>query len=105
MLRDVLLWAFAAFVVDPFQAELAERLAAVHAPRAVLEQAAGCARAAVPALADRAVSDPWWAVTTGVGVWIGFSPPEAVLRDAAPSVCAPALDAVRPFLDGRSRTA
>lgn len=103
MLRDLLLWAFAAFVVDPFQADLAERLAAVQAPRAVVERVTGCARMAVPALADRAVSDPWWAMTTGLGVWIGFSPPEAVLRDVAPAACAPALDAVRPYLDGRSR--
>lgn len=104
MLRDLLLWAFATFVVDPFQADLAARLDAVRAPRAVLEQVTGCARAAIPELADRALSDPWWAVTAGLGVWIGLSPPEAVLRDTAPAVCAPALDAVRPFLDGRSRT-
>lgn len=103
MLRDLLLWGFATFVVDPFQADLAQRLAAVQAPRAVVEQVAGCARTAVPALADRAVSDPWWAVTTGLGVWVGLSPPEAVLRDVVPAACAPALDAVRPYLDGRSR--
>lgn len=104
MLRDILLWAVATFVVDPLQADLAARLAAVHAPRAVLEQVSGCARAAVPGLADRAASDPWWAVTTGLGVWIGLHTPEAVLHDVAPDVCAPALEAVRPFLDGRVRT-
>lgn len=104
MLRDLLLWAVAVFVVQPYQAELEEKLAAVRAPRAVMEAVADCASTAIPALADRAASDPWWAAVTGLKVWTGFIPPEAVLRDAAPA-CGPAMEAVRPYLTGRTAQA
>lgn len=101
MLRDLLFWAFSTIVVEPYQAELTRQLAAVRAPRAVVEAVTDCAGAAVPALADRAMSDPWWAVTSGLGVWVGITPPEGVLRDAAP-VCGPAIEAARPHLTGRT---
>lgn len=101
MLRDLLLWAFAAFVVEPYQAELTRQLTAARAPAATVEAVAGCAGAAVPALADRAVSEPWWALTTVAGVWAGITPPDAVLRDAVPR-CGPAIEAARPYLAGRA---
>ena len=101
MLRDLLLWAFATFVVEPHRVEVTRQLAAVRAPTAVVEAVAGCAGAAVPALADRALTQPWWALTTVSGVWICLTSPDAVLRDAVP-VCRPAIEAARPYLTGRA---
>lgn len=101
MLRDLLLWAFATFVVEPHRVELTRQLAAVRAPAAVVEAVAGCAGAAVPALADRALTQPWWALTTVSGVWLGLTPADAVLRDAVPA-CRPAIEAARPYLTGRA---
>lgn len=99
MLREFLLWLFATTVVEPYQAELTRQLALARAPHALVEAVAGCASAAIPALADRASSDPWWTLTNGLRVWIGVVPADAILRDAAPA-CGPAIDAARPYLTG-----
>jgi hypothetical protein len=48
---------------------------------------------------ERAGADPWWAIRTAFGAWIGTIRPEAVLADAAPG-CGPAMQAARPFLGG-----
>jgi hypothetical protein len=47
----------------------------------------------------RAASEPWWAITTTIGAWIGTTSPVAVLIGTEPS-CASALAAARPFLAG-----
>ena len=89
------------FLTGPLQSELADKLAAARAPQAVVTQLGACARDAAPALVERAVSDPWWAATSVVAVWTGFSRPEAILLAAAPG-CAPAVAAARPFLEAGS---
>ncbi|MGG5811221.1 hypothetical protein [Falsiroseomonas sp. CW058] len=97
MFSDLIAWIVAVFLLGPLQAEVHSKLEAARAPAAVMQGVTACAVAAAPGLADRAAADPWWAVTSVIGVWIGTTTPEAVLRDAAPS-CAPALAAARPFL-------
>jgi hypothetical protein len=99
VIRDLILSLVSFFVVEPLQAELADKLAAARVPQAIVAQVSECATAATPRLADRALSDPWWGVTTTIEVWAGTTSPEAVLGAAAPS-CAQALQAARPFLDG-----
>lgn len=97
MFHDLIAWLVAVFLIGPLQSEIASRLDAGRAPAAVVQQMTQCATAAAPALVERAAGDPWWAVTTAVGAWVGMTSPESVLRDAAPG-CAPALAAARPFL-------
>jgi hypothetical protein len=97
MLADIIAFLVATFLVGPLQSEMASRLEAARAPAALVREVTACAAAATPRLAERAVADPWWAVTTAVGAWIGTTAPEAALRDAAPG-CAPAIDAARPYL-------
>jgi hypothetical protein len=97
MLGDIIAFLVATFLLGPLQAEVASRLEAGRAPVAVVQQVARCAADAAPQLAARAAAEPWWAVTTAFGAWMGTLQPEAVLRDAAPA-CAPAMDAARPYL-------
>lgn len=99
MFETLIAWLVATFLIGPLQSEIADRLEAGRAPAAIVQQMTDCASAAAPALIQRAGSDPWWAVTTAFGAWIGTTSPDAVLRDSAPG-CAPALAAARPFLGG-----
>ncbi len=98
-MQDLLAALISFFLVQPLQAKMAERLDAARAPRAVIAEVAGCARAATPVVVERATRDPAWAVSTIVQVWTGTAKPENILADTAP-VCRPAIDAARPFLDG-----
>ena len=88
------------FLIDPLQAEISKRLEADGAPPTIVADIASCARTATPALVERATGDPWWAAATAVGIWLGSTKPDVVLAEAAP-VCAPAIDAARPFLKPR----
>jgi hypothetical protein len=97
MIRDFLLSIFSFLVIEPFQAEINDKLRAAQAPAAVIQQIEGCARAAAPVLADKALTDWWWAGTTAVYVGIGMQAPESVLVSAVPA-CAPAVRAAQPFL-------
>jgi hypothetical protein len=95
MLNDILAFLLSTFLIGPLQSEFASRLE--EAPRQVVMDMTACVTQASPALLARAGSDPWWAISTAFGVWIGRLPAEAALREAAPG-CGPALNAARPFL-------
>jgi hypothetical protein len=97
MIGDLIAFLVATFLVGPLQSTLVGQLADGRAPAAVIEQVEACATAALPALIERAGNEPWWAVTTAFGAWVGSTSPVAVLTGAAPS-CGPALSAARPFL-------
>ena len=99
MIGDFIAFLVATFLVGPLQSTLVGQLADGRAPAAVVQQVEACATAALPALVERAGSDPWWAISTAFGAWIGTTSPSAVLTGAAPS-CAPALAAARPFIAG-----
>ncbi|GEO19106.1 hypothetical protein MAE02_68020 [Microvirga aerophila] len=98
MIQDIIVSLVSFFVVELLQTELSDKPAAARALQAVITQASQCARAASPVLADRVTSDPWWGVATTAQIWSGTTSPETVLGESAPS-CAPALQAVRPFLE------
>jgi hypothetical protein len=84
-------------VVEPLQADLADKLRSASAPQAVVTDLSNCARAAAPAMIERATADPWWAASAAIGIWIGTARPGELLVEAAPN-CAPAVTAARPFL-------
>src|SRR5215213_7673595 len=100
-MQDLIAALISFFLIEPLQAQVADKLAAARAPQAVLAAVAACARAARPVIVDRATSDPAWAVSSVVQVWIGSASPETILADAAPA-CRPAIEAARPFLAGRA---
>lgn len=97
MTRDFLMFLVTTFVVEPFQAELNQKLSTAQAPPAIISEVSECAKIAIPILADRAMSAPWWGASTMISVWIGTISPESVLTNAAP-VCESAVRAVRPYL-------
>jgi hypothetical protein len=95
MLNGFLAFLLSTFLIGPLQSELTARLH--DAPRPVVMDMAACVSQATPALLARASDDPWWAIRTGIRIWIGQLPAEETLRDAAPG-CGPALNGARPFL-------
>nr|AGS49884.1 long-chain-fatty-acid--CoA ligase [uncultured bacterium esnapd21] len=85
------------FLIEPLQAEMADKLAAARAPQAIVAEVASCARTATPLILARATSEPWWAASTAFGLWFGTTRPEGLLVEVAPG-CAGAVQAARPFL-------
>jgi len=96
-MQDLIAALVSFFLIEPLQAEIAEKLAAARAPQAVVAQVTACAETAVPVVVERTSSDPWWAVSSTVRLWAGWARPETVLVEAAPG-CAAAVEAARPFL-------
>lgn len=96
-MHDIILALVSFFLVEPFQAEIQERIGAADVPAEVVQQITECAQVATPILADRVLSDPWWGVTSAVWVWVGASTADAVVAEAVPA-CEPAMQAVAPYL-------
>jgi hypothetical protein len=97
-MQDLIAALISFFIIEPVQAEMAEKLAAARAPQAIVTEVAACARRAAPLIVERALNDPAWAAGTTFQLWMGSSQPDAVLLDLSPS-CAPAVRAASPFLD------
>ncbi|WP_230532038.1 hypothetical protein [Microvirga roseola] len=90
--------ALASFLlIEPLQAEITERLAKAGAPQAVVSEVTACAKAATPIIIERTASDPGWASSTAVRLWMGSAEPGAILTEIAPA-CAPAVRAAHPSL-------
>lgn len=97
MIEALIAWVVATFLLAPLQSGVASALEAGRAPTAVVEQMTRCVTDATPRLLDRAMGDPWWAISTAISASIGTASPESVLRGAAPG-CEPAFQAARPFI-------
>jgi hypothetical protein len=97
---ESIITALVAFLlINPLQAELADKLSAARAPPAIVAEMAACAKTATPLIVQRATSDPWWAASSAFSVWAGTTRPEALLIEVAPG-CSGALQAAQPFLTG-----
>lgn len=88
MIGDFIASLFAAFVVEPVQADIQQRLEEAGASVEVVSQATDCLSTTGPLLINRASGDLWWAGTTIVNVAIGWQSP-AELLDAANPACTP----------------
>jgi hypothetical protein len=99
MIRDFLLSLVSFFIIDPFTAELNQKLALAQAPAAVVQDVRACAAAAAPVLLERVANDWWWAGTTAISVSVGMTTPQQVLVEIAPA-CAAAMRAANPFITG-----
>jgi hypothetical protein len=86
MIADWIASLFLAFVVDPLQVEIEDRLAEMKAPVEVVTQAGDCLRSTGTTLVQRASGDLWWAGTTAVSVVTGLTSP-AELLDAGNPAC------------------
>jgi hypothetical protein len=100
-MQDLIAALVGFLLIDPLNAEMADKLAAAREPEAVTAGVTACARSAAPRIVEQVAADPWWAVTNIIGVWVGASRSEALLVEIAPG-CAGALAAARPFLTGRA---
>jgi hypothetical protein len=96
-MSDFITFLVSFFLIEPLQAELADKLAAARTPQALVTQVTVCATTSAPVIVERAARDPWWATASALRLWVGQARPETVLVEAAPG-CATAVDAARPFL-------
>jgi hypothetical protein len=87
MISDIAAWLFALFVIDPLQAEMRERLNGANVPVAAIQKSQQCIASHAPRLLQRAGEEPGWAVTTALGVAIGWTAPTQLL-DANDPTCA-----------------
>lgn len=100
MFQDILLSVINLLIVEPLQADMNERLAAAHAPQVVISEVRTCAMSALPILLDKASTDPTWAATTVIGVWLGTAGPGDVLGTTSSS-CEAAIKSATTYLAGR----
>lgn len=100
MLQDILASVVSLLIVEPLQAEMSERLAQARAPQAIIADVRTCAEASLPGLADRALAEPLWVVTTALNVWTGHTAPESILGNTTPQ-CESALKSARVYLESR----
>lgn len=100
LLQELLATIVSVLIVDPLQGEMNERLAQIRAPQAVIADMRTCAEASLPKLADRAMAEPLWVVTTALNVWTGRSAPEGVLGGTS-AQCDAAIKAARLYLESR----
>jgi hypothetical protein len=100
MIHDILAFFVNLLIVDPLQAEIGKRLAEVRAPQAIIADMRACAAASLPRLADRAMADPAWVLTTAVDVWTGGAAPLNVLSSASPQ-CDATIKSAKAYLEGR----
>jgi hypothetical protein len=100
MLQEILSSLVSLLIVDPLQAEMSERLAQVRAPQAVIADVRTCAEASLPRLADRAMAEPMWVVSTALNVWTGQTTSEDILGNTTPQ-CGAALKAAKIYLESR----
>lgn len=99
MVQDILAFVINLLVVDPLQEEMSKRLGEVRAPQAIIADVRACAEGSLPRLAQRAMADPAWVVTTTLDVWIGRAAPEDVLSTSPQ--CESAIKTARAYLESR----
>lgn len=86
------------FLIDPLAASLSEALAAQKVPPHLAMEIVECTKAAGPAVIDRVMADPLWALQSVVSVWTGSLSAQAIVADVAPA-CANSLQATQSLLD------
>src|SRR5918995_3286756 len=96
MFQEILSSLVSLLIVHPLQAEISERLAQVRAPQAVIANVRTCAEASLPGLAERAMAEPLWVVSTALNVWTGQTAPESILGSTPQ--CESALKSARVYL-------
>jgi hypothetical protein len=98
-MQEILVSLIGLMLVEPLHVYLTEMLQGANAPQALVSEVTECAKSAARSIAERATTNPWWAIEATARFWTGISSPEALLVEAAPR-CRGTVDAARPFLIG-----
>jgi len=85
MIAEIVAVVLNLLVVEPLTKQVQDRLTAAGASRETLDWIAECGRTAPPLVAERALSEPVWAVETVIKVWLGSASAESVLAELSPS--------------------
>ncbi|OJF89760.1 hypothetical protein [Pararhizobium antarcticum] len=85
MISDVAAWLFAMFIIDPLQVEIRERLNGASVPVEQIQQSQQCIASHGPQLLKRAGEEPGWALSTAVGVAVGWNSPVELLDARDPN--------------------
>jgi hypothetical protein len=85
MISDLFASLVAFFVVEPLQAEIAERIEHARPTLVIVKEARACIASQGPKLMERASSDWGWAATTAVSVTIGLIAAEDLLDQRDPA--------------------
>lgn len=85
MISDIAAWLFELFVLDPLQVEMREHLGKANVPVSTLQQSRQCLTSNGQQLLQRAGDEPSWAVSTAMGVAIGWTSPVQLLDPSNPS--------------------
>lgn len=85
MLLEIMSSVIASMIVEPAKADLREALAGAKASPAIVEQAETCLREGAPLLLTQAAERPAWALTSAMGVTIGWYQPEDFFQGIHPA--------------------
>lgn len=85
MLLEFMSSVIASMIVEPAAADLREALAGAQATPAIVEQAETCLREGAPRLLTQAGERPVWALTSAMGVTVGWYQPEDFLQGVHPA--------------------
>ncbi|MDW5314904.1 hypothetical protein [Rhizobium sp. PL01] len=85
MLLEIMSSAIASMIVEPAKADLREAIIGANASPAIVEQSETCLREGAPLLITKAGEQPVWAVTSVVGVTVGWYQPEEFLSGVHPA--------------------
>ncbi|CAN7427374.1 hypothetical protein LJR098_003958 [Rhizobium sp. LjRoot98] len=85
MLLEFMSSVIASMIVEPAAADLREALAGAQAAPAIVEQAETCLREGAPRLLTQAGERPAWALTSAMGVTIGWYQPDDFLQGIHPA--------------------
>jgi hypothetical protein len=88
-------------ILDPFQAEITNRLAKANVPYEVMANVRSCATSAGQIISSRAASDPWPIAAMAFDIWVRGTAPDRILADAVPG-CGPAIETAKSFLAQQS---
>ncbi|MDP9813828.1 hypothetical protein J2W42_006704 [Rhizobium tibeticum] len=84
MFSEIIASVFSMFLIEPLQAEVAERVAAAKAPTEIALASQECLTTQAPRLLERATNEVGWAVSNAVGLSIGWTDPTDLLDKSAP---------------------
>ena len=93
-MQDIIAALISFFLIEPVQARVAEHYAETGLSAQAATEAASCFSEVTPAILERAVNSPTWAVSHAFGYWTGISTVGGILSDIAPD-CAVAVEKAR----------
>ncbi|MCZ7450854.1 hypothetical protein O8B93_25070 [Agrobacterium rhizogenes] len=88
MFSEIIAAIFSIFIIEPMQAEIADRVAAAKAPAEIVRASQECLATQAPRLIDRATNDMGWALSYTVRVSLGWNNPLDLLDTSAPGCAA-----------------